>query len=37
MVLGFFTGALYTLVALYASDNDWRRFWLGKRADIPNG
>jgi hypothetical protein len=33
MVLGFFTGALYTLVALYSSGGDWRYFWLGKRAD----
>ena len=32
MVLGFFTGSLYTLIALYASDGDWRRFWLGKHA-----
>lgn len=33
MVLGFFTGALYTFIALQTSDGDWRRFWLGKRAD----
>jgi hypothetical protein len=37
MVLGFFTGALYTLVALHTSENDWRHFWLGKRIDLPNG
>ena len=37
MVLGFFTGALYTLIALYTCENDWRRFWLGKRAESPNG
>jgi hypothetical protein len=37
MVLGFFTGALYTLIALYTCENDWRRFWLGKRVDSPNG
>lgn len=33
MVLGFFTGSLYTLVALYTSDGDWKRFWMGQRAD----
>ncbi|MBN1668889.1 MAG: DUF1475 family protein [Anaerolineales bacterium] len=32
MVLGFFTGALYTLVALYQSGGDWERFFLGKRT-----
>lgn len=32
MILGFFTGALYTLLALYTSGGDWRRFWQGKRA-----
>jgi hypothetical protein len=32
MVLGFFTGALYTFIALQRSGGDWRRFWLGKRA-----
>ncbi len=32
MVLGFWTGALYTLVALNTSGGDWKRFWLGKRA-----
>ena len=31
MVLGFWTGALYTFIALQTS-GDWRRFWLGKRA-----
>ncbi len=34
MTLGFFTGALYMLVALYSSRNDWRRFWLGRHAGI---
>jgi hypothetical protein len=33
MVLGFFTGSLYTLLALYASKGDWKKFWLGQRAD----
>ena len=32
MVLGFFTGALYTFIALQASNGDWRKFWLGKNA-----
>ena len=32
LVLGFFTGALYTLLALYTSRGDWKRFWMGKRA-----
>jgi ABC-type polysaccharide/polyol phosphate export permease len=33
MVLGFWTGSLYTLIALQTSDGDWRRFWLGRRLD----
>ena len=33
MVLGFWTGALYTLIALQRSGGDWRRFWLGRRAN----
>jgi hypothetical protein len=32
MILGFWTGALYTLLALLRSGGDWRRFWLGRRA-----
>jgi len=32
MVLGFWTGALYTFIALQTSRGDWRHFWLGKRA-----
>ncbi len=32
MVLGFWTASLYALLALQASDGDWRRFWLGRRA-----
>jgi len=31
MVLGFLTGALYTLIALQSSGGDWKRFWMGKR------
>jgi hypothetical protein len=29
MVLGFFIGSLYTLLALWRSDGDWDRFWRG--------
>jgi len=32
MVLGFFTGALYTFIALQTSGGNWRKFWMGKRA-----
>jgi hypothetical protein len=32
MVLGFWTGALYTFIALQTSGGDWKRFWMGKRA-----
>jgi hypothetical protein len=32
MVLGFWAGALYTLIALQTSGNDWKRFWMGKHA-----
>jgi hypothetical protein len=32
MALGFWTGALYTFLALHRSQGDWRRFWLGNRA-----
>ena len=33
MVLGFFTASLYSLIALNKSDGDWRKFWMGRRAD----
>ncbi len=36
MVLGFFTGALYTLIAAYTSQGDWQRFWLGSRYTPAN-
>jgi len=29
MVLGFFTGAVYMLIALYSSKGDWVKFFLG--------
>jgi hypothetical protein len=32
MTLGFWAGALYTLIALQTSNRDWKRFWYGKRA-----
>jgi len=32
MVLGFWAGSLYALIALARSHGDWRRFWLGRRA-----
>jgi len=32
MVLGFWTGALYTFIALQTSGGDWKKFWMGKRA-----
>lgn len=32
MVLGFFTGALYTFIALQTSGGNWRRFFMGNRA-----
>ena len=31
MVLGFFTGAIYTLNALQQSKGNWMRFWLGNQ------
>ena len=33
MVLGFFTGSLYVLMALVASKGDWKTFWMGQRAN----
>ncbi len=33
MVLGFWAGALYTLLALQSSGGSWKHFWLGKRSD----
>lgn len=34
MVLGFWAGALYTLLALRSSRGDWKRFWFGSRARV---
>jgi hypothetical protein len=33
MVLGFFIASLYALIALFNSRGDWRRFWMGHRAE----
>ncbi len=33
MVLGFFAGSLYALLALVASKGDWRVFWMGHQAN----
>lgn len=33
MVLGFFAGSLYTFFALNASNGNWKKFWMGHRAD----
>ena len=32
MVLGFFTASLYALIALYQSEGDWQKFWMGVKA-----
>jgi hypothetical protein len=32
MVLGFFTGTLYTFIALQTSGDDWSRFFMGSKA-----
>jgi hypothetical protein len=32
MTLGFFTGSLYVLLALFSSHGDWKRFWMGARS-----
>jgi hypothetical protein len=33
MTLGNVVSGLYTILALWSSGGDWRRFWLGRRAD----
>ncbi len=33
MVLGFFTASLYALIALYQSEGDWQKFWMGTRSN----
>lgn len=32
LTLGFFAGSLYAFIALQTSNNDWRKFWMGKHA-----
>lgn len=32
LTLGFWAGSLYAFIALQTSQNDWRKFWLGKHA-----
>jgi hypothetical protein len=32
MVLGFWAGALYMLLALNSSGGDWKKFWMGHRT-----
>lgn len=32
LVLGFFAGSLYALINLYTSQDNWKKFWLGKHA-----
>jgi hypothetical protein len=34
IVLGFFSAALYTFLALLASGGSWERFFLGRRASV---
>lgn len=36
MTLGFFTGALYTALALWKSGGSWESFWMGHRAPENN-
>ena len=33
MVLGFFTASVYVFIALVRSDDDWSRFWMGRRVN----
>ena len=35
LTLGFFTGSLYTFIALQTSGGDWQRFWMGNRVGSP--
>ena len=37
MVLGFWAGALYAIIALRTSDGDWNRFWYGRGARVQEG
>jgi hypothetical protein len=33
LVLGFFTASLYSLIALFKSNGNWKTFWMGKYAN----
>jgi hypothetical protein len=33
MVLGFWAGSLYTLLAIIASRGNWKKFWMGNRSE----
>ena len=33
MVLGFFTGSVYTFLAANQSKGDWQKFWMGNRSE----
>jgi len=33
MMLGFFTASLYALIALYQSEGDWQKFWMGNQVN----
>ena len=33
MVLGFFTASLYVFLALNTCGGNWKKFWMGRRAD----
>ncbi|MGD8752966.1 MAG: DUF1475 family protein [Anaerolineales bacterium] len=37
LTLGFFTGALYTFIALQKSDGNWDTFWMGRRVKSDHG
>lgn len=34
MILGFFTGSLYVLKALYESKGDWNQVFMGMKAEV---
>ena len=34
MVLGFFAGCLYVLIAFYGSNGDWLKFFLGSKKEV---
>jgi hypothetical protein len=34
MILGFWAGSLYALIALQTSGGSWKRFWMGNRLAV---